>query len=62
MARTPTAISHQAVVAASTSPAAAATANAANAATFTDFGEAAPEPTRRIGPTRSSSVPRTPSE
>ena len=58
----PTATSHHAVVAARTSPARAATPKAAKAATFTARGVAAPEPTRRIGPTRSASVPRMPSE
>ena len=51
-----------AVVAASTRPATPATPKARNAAVFTAFGEAAPEPTSRIGPTRASSVPRMPSE
>ncbi len=54
--------SHQAVVAARTSPAAAATPNARTAALFTARGDAAPDPTSRIGPTRSASVPRIPSE
>ena len=45
-----------------TSPATAATPNAAKAAAFTAPGVAAPEPTSRMGPTRSASVPRMPSE
>ena len=40
----------------------AATAKASTAATSTWRGVAAPEPTSRIGPTRSASVPRRPSE
>ena len=40
----------------------AATPKEANAAALTARGDAAPEPTSRIGPTRSASVPRTPSE
>ena len=36
--------------------------SAVNAAALTAPGRAAPEPTRRSGPTRSSSVPRMPSE
>ena len=39
-----------------------ATPKARNAARFTDPGEATPDPTSRIGPTRSASVPRMPSE
>ena len=58
----PTAINHQLVATASIKPNTAATPNAANAACFTSFGFFAPEPTRRIGPTRSISVPRMPSE
>ena len=49
------------VSAASTSPAAAATANAATAARFTAAGLLSPEPTSRSGPTRCVSVPRMPS-
>ena len=44
------------------SPANPATAKQPNAAAFTRGASAAPEPTNRIGPTRSASVPRTPSE
>jgi hypothetical protein len=50
------------VVAASTIPATPATPKARKAARFTAPGVAAPEPTSRIGPTRSASVPRMPSE
>ena len=39
-----------------------ATPKAAKAAAFTACGVARPDPTRRIGPTRSASVPRMPSE
>ena len=50
------------VAAARASPATAATPKATNAARFTAAGLRAPLATRRTGPTRSSSVPRTPSE
>ena len=53
---------HNPVSTTSTRPATAATPKQANAARFTDRGSARPEPTRRIGPTRTASVPRTPSE
>ena len=62
MLSSPTPTSHHAVVAASTSPTAAARPNAVNAAVLTARGVAALLPTSRIGPTRSSSVPRIPSE
>jgi hypothetical protein len=62
MLSAPTATSHQLDTAASASPASAATAKASAAATSTWRGVAAPEPTSRIGPTRSASVPRLPSE
>jgi len=54
--------SHQLDSAASTSPATPATAKAITMAVSTCRGVAAPEPTRRSGPTRTASVPRTPSE
>ena len=57
----PTATSHHDDNAASTSPATPATAKAASAAAFTADGVATPDPTSRSGPTRSASVPRTPS-
>ena len=53
---------HRPVSTTSTRPAAAATPKLAKAARFTDRGSASPEPTRRSGPTRTASVPRTPSE
>ncbi len=62
MHSSPTPTSHQEVVAASTSPTSAAPPKAVNAAVFTARGLASPLPTSRIGPTRSSSVPRMPSE
>ena len=58
----PIAISHQLVVTASTNPATQAIPKQTNAARFTSAAGAAPAPTNRIGPTRSASVPRTPSE
>ena len=59
----PTAISHHCRLSDTrVSPARPATANAANAAARTVAGAAAAEPTSRSGPTRSSSVPRMPSE
>ncbi len=61
MATAPTATSAQVVSSASTSPASAATPKHANAAPRTAAGDAVPLPTRRSGPTRSSSVPRMPS-
>ena len=62
MLATPTATSHQDVDAARAKPATAATPNAANAARLTATGDARPDATRRTGPTRPASVPRTPSE
>jgi hypothetical protein len=62
MLTAPTATSHQLDSAASARPATPATAKASAAATSTWCGGAAPEPTSRIGPTRSASVPRLPSE
>ena len=58
MQTAPTATSHQLDSAARPRPATAATAKASPAATSTCRGVAAPEPTSRIGPTRSASVPR----
>ena len=55
-------ISHHDVVAARTRPATAATPNAPNAARLTAPGGLSPDATSRTGPTRASSVPRTPSE
>ena len=62
MQTAPTATSHQLDRAASARPATAATAKARHAATSTCRAGAAPDPTSRIGPTRSASVPRLPSE
>ncbi len=61
MQAAPTSSSHHATSRASTRPATAATTNDSSAARFTAPGEATPDPTRRSGPTRSASVPRTPS-
>ena len=61
MARPPTRNSHGVVASARAVPARAATPKATNAARFTAAGEASFEATSRTGPTRSSSVPRTPS-
>ena len=61
MLATPTTSSHHEVVAASTNPATAATPKAPKAARLTAEGYASPLATRRTGPTRTSSVPRTPS-
>lgn len=58
----PTIKIHQEEVAASASPATQATPNERKAARFTALAEAKPEAVRRIGPTRTSSVPRIPSE
>ncbi len=58
----PTSTSHHALSNASASPATAATPKHANAAALTRFGGTRPDPVRRSGPERSSSVPRTPSE
>jgi hypothetical protein len=58
----PTAISHQLDRAARARPATAAAAKARPAAISTWRGAAAPDPTSRMGPTRSASVPRFPSE
>ena len=59
----PTITSHIApAMADSTTPKTAAAPNAMNAASFTCSGLASPEPVRRVGPVRSSSVPRMPSE
>jgi hypothetical protein len=55
------AISHHVVTAARASPATAAAPKASSAARFTAPGAASPLATRRTGPTRTSSVPRTPS-
>jgi hypothetical protein len=56
-------ISHQCPVSAtSTSPATPATPKHRTAASRTDAADATPDPTSRIGPTRSLSVPRMPSE
>lgn len=62
MQNTPTATSHQAVVAARTNSATAATVKQLIAAAFTAPGLTNFDPTKRSGPTRSSSVPRIPSE
>lgn len=62
MQRAPISTSHHAVVAARTRPATAATAKQAMAAAFTADGFTSLDPTSRSGPTRSSSVPRIPSE
>ena len=62
MQAAPTAISHGALSNASASPASAATVRLTTAAVNTDRGVASREPTNRIGPARSSSVPRMPSE
>ena len=59
----PTATSHHCRVSdTSVSPASAATEKHRNAALRTAVGAASRDPTSRIGPTRSSSVPRMPSE
>ena len=62
IAATPTASSHNVVARARIKPATAATPKHRNAARFTDAAVASPDPTKRNGPTRSLSVPRTPSE
>jgi hypothetical protein len=62
MHNAPTAISHGALVSASTNPATAPTARLVSAAASTARGVASREPTRRTGPARLSSVPRMPSE
>lgn len=62
MQTAPTTTSHQAVAIARMSPHTAPTPKQMNAAAFTAPGLAAPDPTSRMGPTLSSSVPRTPSE
>jgi hypothetical protein len=59
--RAPTRNSHGVVASASAVPAAAATAKASHAARLTEAGAASPLATSRTGPTRSASVPRTPS-
>ena len=59
--RRPTSSSHHDVVAASASPASAASPRQPSAARLTADGDAVPDATSRIGPTRTSSVPRTPS-
>ncbi len=58
----PTIKIHHEDVAASASPATQATTNEINAARFTAFAEAKPDAVKRTGPTRTSSVPRIPSE
>ena len=58
----PTTTNHNEVASAITKPNTAATPKAMKAARFTTCGATRPEPTRRNGPTRFSSVPRTPSE
>ena len=57
------ATSHHEVTAASTSPSAQASRKQPKAARFTAPGDAAPDPTSRIGPALrpAASVPRTPS-
>ncbi len=57
----PTTISHGLVASASARPASAATPKDTNAARLTAAGAASPDATRRTGPTRAVSVPRTPS-
>jgi hypothetical protein len=58
----PSAITHHDESAASVKPASDARKKEIKAARFTAAGFAKPEAVRRIGPTRLSSVPRTPSE
>ena len=58
---TPTRISSGEVKNASQVPATLAIAKEIKAAAFTDLAEAIPLATKRIGPTRSASVPLTPS-
>jgi hypothetical protein len=63
MQTAPTAISHHCWLSdTSVNPASPATAKATNAAARTVDGVARFDPTSRSGPTRSSSVPRMPSE
>jgi hypothetical protein len=57
----PRGTSHQLTATASARPAAAATAYDVIAARLTAAGGASPAATSRTGPTRTSSVPRTPS-
>jgi len=58
---TPTTIKNGEVRMANQVPATLAIANETNAAAFTDAADARPLATKRIGPTRSVSVPLTPS-
>ena len=58
----PTKISHSEVLIASTKPQQAAMQKKIIAAFRTAAAVASPDATKRIGPTRSESVPRTPSE
>ena len=58
----PTIRIHHEEIDASKRPATQATANERKAARFTAFAEASPDAVKRIGPTRTSSVPRIPSE
>ena len=62
MQAAPTTTNHNDVASAMSRPVNAATPNAINAARLTTCGDTRPEPTSRKGPTRFSSVPRTPSE
>ena len=62
IAAAPTAINQSEVACASTSPTTAAIAKDMKAASLTDFALAKPEATKRVGPTRLSSVPLMPSE
>ena len=62
IAAAPTAISQSDVKRASPKPTTAATAKEIKAACLTDLALAKPEATNRVGPTRLSSVPFTPSE